>query len=76
MTCAEALEKVFDYIDRNTTGELTVEIESHIAKCLKCHDRYDFERLLKERVRSAPKLATSDTLEKRIEQLIAQKLDS
>lgn len=76
MTCAEALDRVFDYIDRNTTSELTAEIESHIAQCLTCYDRYEFEQLLKERVRSAPKLAAPKALEEQIEKLLAQKLGS
>lgn len=73
MTCAEALERVFEYIDNSTTPELSAEIEGHIAQCLKCHDRFEFEQLLKARIRQAPQPAVRVQLLHRIEQLLASR---
>jgi len=71
MTCAEALEKVFDYIDNSTIPELTSEIEAHITQCLNCHERFEFEQLLKARINRAAKLHAPEQLKQQIERLIA-----
>jgi anti-sigma factor (TIGR02949 family) len=72
MTCSEALERVFEYIDSSTSVELTLEIESHIAQCLTCHDRFQFEQLLKDRVRRSASVIQPEELAVRIAQLIAR----
>lgn len=37
MTCAELIEYLSDYIDRNLSEALTAEAEAHLATCHNCH---------------------------------------
>lgn len=37
MTCAELIQYLSDYIDRNLSEALTAEAEAHLATCHNCH---------------------------------------
>lgn len=50
--CEEALRRLAEYIDRELEPEAHDEVERHLDTCRSCYSRAEFERRLKERIRS------------------------
>lgn len=72
ISCEEALERVFDYIDEHLQGASRAELEQHLEMCRHCFDRVEFERLLKSRLSKLKVDPHSETLRKRIDALLEQ----
>jgi len=53
--CREAKARLHDYLKRELTPELAIEVRVHIERCRSCFDRSRFEesflRMLEERAR-------------------------
>lgn len=45
--CAAALERMFDFIDRELAEADREQIQRHLDECAPCLDEYDLERLVK-----------------------------
>jgi anti-sigma factor (TIGR02949 family) len=58
LTCAQAVRQFFAYLDRALAGEPLEALEKHLADCLDCCDRLEFNRRLdafvKARIGEAP----------------------
>jgi mycothiol system anti-sigma-R factor len=60
MTCAEALERIYEFLDGELTAEVEERIRQHLALCRQCHPRFRhdevFLRFLEKRAQivSAP----------------------
>jgi hypothetical protein len=59
MTCGEAVQQFFAYLDRALAGEpMEATLEAHLEACLDCCDRLEFsrklDRLMKDRLGEAP----------------------
>ncbi len=58
MTCADAMNQFFAYLDRVLSGESLEALEAHLDECLACCDKLAFSRQLdafvKARVNEAP----------------------
>ena len=58
LTCAQAVRQFFAYLDRALAGEPLEALEKHLADCLDCCDRLEFNRRLdafvKARMGEAP----------------------
>lgn len=71
LTCAEAMQEFFAYLDRALSGEPLEAFEAHIEQCLSCCDKLAFSRqidaFVKERLRGSPPPAG---LEERIRQAL------
>jgi hypothetical protein len=52
MTCEQAVERFFTYLDRALAGEDLQDLESHLDACLACCDRLAFSRELDAFVRA------------------------
>ncbi|MEW6061758.1 MAG: zf-HC2 domain-containing protein [Bacteroidota bacterium] len=72
ISCEEAIQRIFPYIDDNLRGTSLVELEHHLEACRHCFDRVEFEKLLKSRLRHLKIEVQPERLQKRIEELIAQ----
>ena len=46
LTCAQAVRQFFAYLDRALAGEPLEALEKHLADCLDCCDRLEFNRRL------------------------------
>lgn len=44
MNCREALEHLYEYLDRELTAEDERIVRSHLAACGPCEERFDVER--------------------------------
>jgi anti-sigma factor (TIGR02949 family) len=72
VTCEQAVQQFFAYLDRALSGEPLAALESHLEACLDCCDKLQFSRRLdafvKGRLGEAP---LPNQLEGRIRRQIA-----
>lgn len=52
LTCEQAMQRLFAYLNRALAGEASDEIEAHLQECLDCCDRLEFSRQLDAFVKS------------------------
>jgi mycothiol system anti-sigma-R factor len=53
MTCEEAVQKLFEYIDKELDGASAAQIDKHLDLCRLCCDRFEFENSLKKIVQKS-----------------------
>ncbi len=71
MNCKEALEKLYEFLDKELDKVPTSEIQRHLDSCRHCWNRFDFEKQLKALVKKfCSKQACPDTLRRRIYALL------
>jgi mycothiol system anti-sigma-R factor len=51
MTCNEAKEKLYEYLDNEIDQDDYLQIKSHLDRCRKCYGRFEFEQSLKELIK-------------------------
>lgn len=51
ISCSEAVERVYEYLDRELDDEEAAEVRCHIEKCKRCYPMYDWERMFLELIR-------------------------
>lgn len=68
--CEQSIKRVFDYIDGYLKNNKRLEVEKHIETCRHCFERYEFEKLLKKRLRTSKTDSPSGELRKRIQEVL------
>lgn len=48
MNCREAAARVYEYLDRELTPEVALEIQRHLEACRACYDHFEFQRAFLE----------------------------
>ena len=43
MTCHEALNHLYEYLDRELTPQVELQVRHHLAACMPCTNRFGFE---------------------------------
>jgi len=71
LSCAQAMQRFFAYLDRALTGEPLEELEAHLEQCLACCDKLAFSRDLDAFVRQRLGAAVPAELETRIRRALA-----
>lgn len=51
ITCREAAERVYEYLDGELDPERAEEVHEHIRVCQRCWPYFDFERLFLRHIR-------------------------
>jgi mycothiol system anti-sigma-R factor len=51
MNCREAVEKLWQYLDRELDGESSTQLQDHLQECRECFSKAEFERALRELLR-------------------------
>ena len=72
ITCEEALERMFEYIDNSLSKFSEAELERHIEKCSGCMQKLDFQLKLKQRMAKIRPLSVSKKLAQRLNLIIEQ----
>ena len=60
MNCREALDRVYEFLDKDLTPEVEREVREHLEACKPCGQNFDFEQTFLKflqarcRTRSAP----------------------
>ena len=70
ISCSDALAQVFDFIDGHIGAAPRREIEKHLDVCRHCYARFEFERLLKNRVRESSPVHASIRLRERVQRVL------
>jgi len=50
MTCSDAVDKLYDHIDRELDNVTAESIRKHLDLCKLCCDQFEFEKSIKELV--------------------------
>ncbi len=53
MTCQEAVDRLYEYLDREADDMTAAQIEKHIDLCRLCCDHFEFEKKMKELVQKS-----------------------
>jgi mycothiol system anti-sigma-R factor len=73
LSCAEAMQEFFSYLDRALAGEALEDLEAHLNECLSCCEKLAFSRRLdafvKERL---PDASLPSDLAARVREAIAR----
>ena len=76
MTCEQAVQRFFTYLDRALAGEDLRDLESHLDACLACCDRLAFSRELDAFVRARmPEAAMPAELEARVRRALGEAVE-
>ena len=51
MNCQEALEKLWQYLDKELDGASSDELQQHLEECRHCFSKAEFEQRLRAMVR-------------------------
>jgi anti-sigma factor (TIGR02949 family) len=51
LTCGQAIQQFFAYLDRALAGEALEDLEAHLEACLSCCDKLAFSRQLDAHVK-------------------------
>jgi hypothetical protein len=71
LTCAQAVQSFFAYLDRALAGEPLENLEAHLAACLDCCDKLAFSRQLDAFVRDRlPDAPATKALEARVREAL------
>ena len=67
ISCQQAVERVYEYLDGELDALATEQVREHIEMCRKCYPYFNFERIFVDHLRSrALKVSCSQELEDRI----------
>lgn len=55
ISCDEALERLFEYLDGELEGETEEQVARHFEICRRCYPRLSFEKAFQEALRRAKK---------------------
>jgi anti-sigma factor (TIGR02949 family) len=67
LSCEQAVQQFFAYLDRALAGEPLDDLEAHLESCLSCCDKLAFSRRLDRFVKHRlPEVPLPDELEARI----------
>ncbi|MFQ5679021.1 MAG: zf-HC2 domain-containing protein [Gemmatimonadota bacterium] len=67
ITCEQAVERVYEYLDGELDAVSTEQVRRHIEMCKRCYPHFNFERIFLDHIRSsALKASCSEELEERI----------
>ncbi len=70
MKCDEWFDRLYQILDRDLDETVWRDLEAHMKSCRPCWDRFEFEKLLKERVKnSCGKESCTESLRLRIKAL-------
>ena len=50
MTCREAVDKLYEYLDNELDSVTTAQIKKHLDLCRLCCDNFEFEKTMKDLV--------------------------
>lgn len=53
MTCQEAVDRLYEYLDREIDGITAAQIDKHLDLCRLCCDHFEFEKKMKELVQNS-----------------------
>lgn len=72
LTCEQAMQQFFVYLDRALSGEPLEALEAHLEACLHCCERLEFSRHLDRFIKSRlPEATMPADLEAKVRRVLA-----
>jgi mycothiol system anti-sigma-R factor len=53
MTCEEAVEKLYEYLDKELDQAVAAQLDHHLELCKICCDHFEFEKKMKKLVQDS-----------------------
>ena len=73
ISCEQALEHVYEYLDGELDAEMTDRVREHIEVCKRCYPYFNFERIFLDHIRSKGlRRERSERLEAKIRELLRE----
>jgi anti-sigma factor (TIGR02949 family) len=70
ISCEEALQHLYEHLDRALNATDAVEMEHHIETCRGCFSRLEFEKRLKERLAAIGREQAPEELQRRLQDML------
>lgn len=71
ISCSEAAEKVYEYLDGELEPERAREVRCHVEQCRRCYPMYDWEQMFLDFIReSADRAEANPELRRKVEALL------
>ncbi|NMG30901.1 anti-sigma factor family protein [Aromatoleum evansii] len=70
MHCDEVVASLLEYLDGEIDDARRALIDDHLAECRGCFSRAEFERALRDRMRSLASAPPPDSLRRRLKAII------
>lgn len=71
ITCQEALDRVYEYLDGELDQGWTERVRAHIEACRRCYPHFNFERIFLDHIRAKGlREERSERLERRILEIL------
>ena len=71
ISCEQAVERVYEFLDGELDAELTERVREHIEVCKRCYPYFNFERIFLDHIRSKGlRPERSERLEARIRDVL------
>lgn len=70
MNCEEAVEKLWQYLDRELEGEASTQLQQHLQQCRECFSKAEFERHLRAILRRSCGEQAPPELRERLSRLL------
>ncbi len=71
INCEEAVSRFNEFIDNYIKGASREELVKHISECRHCFERFEFEKLLKSKVKQLSKNPKDKIFFRKIEKIIS-----
>lgn len=72
MECEQVIQRLWAHLDRELDEATAREIEAHVRECLHCGPHAEFERRLREAIRTSAQEKAPTTLRERLARLLDQ----
>jgi anti-sigma factor (TIGR02949 family) len=69
--CAEAVSRFNDFMDNYLKGNSREQLVRHMSECRHCFERFEFEQMLKSKLKGIPVANRNHQLIEKIENMIA-----
>lgn len=71
ISCREAIERAYEYLDGELDPEVEEEIWCHVEQCRRCYPMYDWEQMFLDFIRErADRAETNPALRREVEALL------
>jgi mycothiol system anti-sigma-R factor len=68
--CADAVHRMYEYLDGELTPEVLTEMKAHLEACLNCFEAFDFEAELRQVIATRCRESVPESLVIRIQESI------
>ncbi|NNF96179.1 MAG: anti-sigma factor [Halobacteria archaeon] len=72
ITCEEAMQHLFDYLDNELAEGVHHKMDEHLSTCQSCYSRMEFEKRLKSHLQNMAEEKAPEAFKERIKKLVSE----